>query len=293
VALNKNILLFNNTIYGKLALVLGIICIAIYMSSDNPANGGTWQGYTLGTLGAFIIVWLTLLGIRKRSYRSSLGTVQGWTSAHVYLGLVLLLIGTLHCGYQFGWNIHTLAYVLMVIVIISGMYGLWLYLMLPNSMERNRKNLSRENMLRQFDHFNQEAVIIAADLPADIQNAVGSAIKYTTLGGSAFAQIRAKDSSRVSLDASQPLKLVDNRDQQALLSYVAHELPKPKHSTEQHEKLQALLDVLSQRKTLLNSLRLDMNRQTLLHIWLVVHIPFSIALLGVLTAHIISVFFYW
>ncbi|CCU74052.1 MAG: hypothetical protein VB954_01465 [Thalassolituus sp.] len=293
MALNKNILLFNNSMYGKIALGLGIVCSGIYMTSENPANGGTWQGYTLGTLGALIIVWLTLLGIRKRSYRSSLGTVQGWTSAHVYLGLVLLLIGTLHCGYQFGWNIHTLAYVLMVIVIVSGMYGLWLYLMLPSAMESNRKNLSRENMLRQFDSFNQEAVIIAADLPIEIQNAVGSAIKHTTLGGGTLAQIRAKDSSRVSLDATAPLNLVDNRDQKALLSYIAHELPKPKHSVEQHEKLQALLDVLSQRKTLLNSLRLDMHWQTLLHVWLVVHIPFSIALLGVLTAHIISVFFYW
>ena len=74
----------------------------------NSPNGGTWLGYTLGTIGALLIIWLMLLGVRKRSYNSNVGNVQGWTSAHVYLGTALLVVATLHCGLQFGTNIHTL-----------------------------------------------------------------------------------------------------------------------------------------------------------------------------------------
>src|SRR5690606_30797663 len=86
-----------------------------------PRNGGTWQGYTLGTIGALLIGWLLWLGVRKRRYAKGSGTVQGWVSAHVYLGSALLVVATLHAGFQLGWNIHSLAYLLMVAVILSGM----------------------------------------------------------------------------------------------------------------------------------------------------------------------------
>ena len=36
--------------------------------APEPPNGGTWLGYTLGTIGALLIVWLMLFGIRKRRY---------------------------------------------------------------------------------------------------------------------------------------------------------------------------------------------------------------------------------
>ena len=64
-----------------------------------------------------------LLGVRKRRYRSGTGSLQGWTSAHVYIGTSLLVIVTLHTAFEFGWNVHTAAYALMVLVIDSGFIG--------------------------------------------------------------------------------------------------------------------------------------------------------------------------
>jgi len=63
------------------------------------------------------------LRIRKRSFRSTIGTAIGWLSAHVYLGLAALLIATLHSGMHFGRNVHTVAYVLMCLVTLSGCWG--------------------------------------------------------------------------------------------------------------------------------------------------------------------------
>ena len=82
-----------------------------------PPNGGTWLGYALGTIGAVLIVWLAYLGKRKRNFVRGWGTVKGWVSAHVYLGTSLLVVATLHTGFQFAWNIHTFAYALMCLVI--------------------------------------------------------------------------------------------------------------------------------------------------------------------------------
>lgn len=83
----------------------------------------TPHGYTLGTLGALIILVLLWLGVRKRQYLDAQGSLIGWLSAHVYLGLGLAVIVTLHSGFQLGWNVHSLAYVLMLAVIASGLYG--------------------------------------------------------------------------------------------------------------------------------------------------------------------------
>ena len=55
-----------------IASVLSLIAIGIYGWHDlpEPPNGGTWLGYTLGTIGALLIVWLLYLGRRKRNYSS-------------------------------------------------------------------------------------------------------------------------------------------------------------------------------------------------------------------------------
>ena len=42
-------------------------------------------------------------------------------------------MATLHAAFQVGWNVHTLAYVLMLLVIASGIYGVVNYARLPSA----------------------------------------------------------------------------------------------------------------------------------------------------------------
>ena len=106
----------------KVASLLSLVAIISYALIDvEPRhNGGSWYGYTLGTIGAGLIVWLSLLGIRKRKMTEGTWSLKAWTSAHVYLGLSLIVIATLHTGFQLGWNVHTLTWALMMLVIASG-----------------------------------------------------------------------------------------------------------------------------------------------------------------------------
>jgi len=125
----------------KLAAVLCVVAILAYALVDvqpHP-NGGSWLGYTLGTIGAGLIVWLALLGVRKRAMTPGAWSLKAWTSAHVYLGLSLIVVATLHTGFQFGWNVHTLAYVLMMLVIASGVWGIAVYASLPAALSANRE----------------------------------------------------------------------------------------------------------------------------------------------------------
>src|SRR5579864_7653094 len=101
---------YRNYRYATAATLAGVGSIAAYILDKPrvPANGGTWLGYTLGTIAALLIVFLSLFGIRKRAFSSNMGTAIGWLSAHVYLGLAAILVATLHTGLHFGLNVHTL-----------------------------------------------------------------------------------------------------------------------------------------------------------------------------------------
>ena len=56
------------------------------------------------------------------------------------------------------------------------------------------------------------------------------------------------------------------------------------------ERVDALLE---RKRAMLARLRRHLRLKALLEIWLYVHVPATFALIAALTAHIVSVFFYW
>src|SRR3546814_2365958 len=67
-------------ISGGLCLLV-IVSYALIDVQPRP-NGGSWYGYTLGTVGALLILWLTALGYRKRRMTRDYWSLKAWTSAH-------------------------------------------------------------------------------------------------------------------------------------------------------------------------------------------------------------------
>jgi len=274
-----------------IASLLSLIAIGVYGWHElpEPPNGGTWLGYTLGTIGALLIVWLLYLGRRKRNYSSNLGTVQGWTSAHVYLGTALIVVATLHTGFQFGWNIHTLAYALMMIVIVSGFWGVWVYARYPVLLSDNTGGKSRGEVYREVADLDRQMMKSASRLGSEIETAVASAIERTSVGGSAMAQLTAADSSKVVLPGKG---MVDNSDQQPVVDFIVERLSQTSHR-EQSELLREIANQLGARGRLLRRVRRDIQIQGMLRVWLYVHVPIAVACLAALIAHIVSVFLYW
>lgn len=284
---------------GKRYLWIGIaLCVVAVLAYGwhaplSPPNGGTWLGYTLGTIGALLILWLTALGVRKRSYASTLGTVQGWVSAHVYLGLALLIVATLHTGFQFGWNVHTLAYVLMVFVIASGLFGVIMYLRFPEAMSSNRSGQTRAQMLQEIADLDQRALRIAGTLPAPFAEAIASNRDRTAVGGSALAILRASDASQVALPGEDGVVRVEgNSAQRAILDWLGRELARSTDA-ERTRRIDELVNLMAARRTLLRRLVQDARNVAWLQLWLYVHVPVTFALLGALVAHVVSVFLYW
>ncbi len=279
----------------KIATLLSLVTIVGYLFADvEPRpNGGTWYGYTLGTIGAGLIVWLSLLGVRKRAMTAGRWSLKAWTSAHVYLGLALIVVATLHTGFQFGWNVHTLAYALVCVVAASGIAGVWFYLRYPEQMSRNRAGETRDQMLAELADLDRLCARQAAALGGEFPDVIVSARDRTALGGSAWAILDGRDGSRVVLPArhgggdSQP-----NRAQARLVDWLGHELAESTDG-ERTRLIHELMALVNTRRGLLERLRRDAQIRAWLDAWLYVHIPATCALLSALVAHVLVVFLYW
>jgi hypothetical protein len=285
-----------------LVLLLGSLIAYAWHDPIGPANGGTWLGYTLGTIGAVLILWLMMFGLRKRTYANRVGSLRGWLSAHVYLGTGLILIALLHSGFQFGWNVHTLALVLMLVVIFSGFFGVYAYLRYPALMTRNRENATRQAMLDEIAEIDQNALSLADGIDRRIHAIVLRSIENTRLGGGVWALLNARDASDLAL--AQARQMLDKRekDGETEQQMSTREMPTMfamvdflagKADDKQAEALRKLIDLLSRKKSLASRVAKDIQLQSLMEIWLYFHVPLSFALLAALTAHVIVVFFYW
>jgi hypothetical protein len=295
--IHQGILRYRNARYLWLALGLLAASAALYSTQGGlrPAGGGTWQGYTLGTLGALIIVWLAWLGVRKRSYASRAGSTAGWTSAHVYLGLVLIGVATLHCAGRFGWNVHTLAYALTCAVVATGIFGLYAYLRFPEQLAANRSGGPRSQLFAELYALDLEGRDIARRCNASIDTAVKSSIERTVLGGGVLDQLFGRDRSRLLLEeagAGGGPRLAPNLDQQAVIDYVSNRVTRADKRVET-ANLEALVLILCRRQAVLRRIRRDIRLNAWLKAWLYFHVPLTIALIVSLIAHILTTFFYW
>ena len=288
---------YRNYRYGTLATLATVATIVAYMLDKPrvPPNGGTWLGYTLGTIAGLLVVFLSLFGVRKRSFRSRIGTALGWLSAHVYLGVAALVIATLHSGMHFGANVHTATYVLMWVVTVSGCWGVYAYVRYPGLMTRQRGNLRRKELLLQITELDQRSLGLAGLAPR-VEALIGDSIRRTDLGNPhLWAQLRARDRSYLMIggeSASQSAHLVPNFGNHALIEQLADlRLAAPDQGT--RATLQSLLECAGAKAALLQRLRRETKLAAMLRVWLFIHVPVCCALLAALFTHVITVFLYW
>jgi hypothetical protein len=260
----------------KIAVAICVIALVGYFAADvKPRpNGGSWYGYTLGTIGAGLIVWLSLLGYRKRKMTRGAWSLKAWTSAHVYLGLALIVIATLHTGFQFGWNVHTLAYALMMLVIFSGIYGISAYATLPSALSNNRGELTQGQMLDALRAIDRQLHEAAQPLDRHYADLVLAALEQDPFAGGLWARL----SGHYRFCATQAA--IAGFDRASL-------------SGARDPVVERIESLLQRRRSQLDRMRRHMRIRGLLEVWLYVHVPITFALIAALTAHIISVFYYW
>jgi hypothetical protein len=268
-AIHRSFLTFGGGRYAKAALLVTLASLLLYWlsPSDEPPNGATWVGYTLGTAGFALIGWLAWFGIRRRRYGGA-GRLENLLSAHVYLGLALVAVATLHTGFAFHWNVHTLAYVLMVAVIASGIFGAYAFLRYPPLMTANRSGATLGKMAGELASLDARCREQALAFPDQVAAAVDRALVRPKNGAApastaTLAAIRSVETELTDLQGATAAEVV------------------------------ALVQALTQRAALLDTLHRDRWFRGLMLLWRAVHVPLTVALIAALTIHVFAVFYYW
>ena len=277
-ASHHGFLVHRRYLWLKIALAVSFLALLGYALIDvQPRhNGGSWYGYLLGMIGLLLILWLTMLGVRKRWMTSGRWALKAWTSAHVYLGLSLIVVATLHTGFQFGLNVHTLAYALMMIVILSGIYGIFAYSALPADLSSSRAEMTKPQMIDAMLKIDRQLQSAAQPLSHEDARIVTRSLD--------------DDPFRAGLIRRLSGRYPDCRTARALREMRRRESIA---AGDEEQAIDAVADLLERRSAALHRIRQHLRIKALLEVWLYVHVPLTFALIAALAAHVFSVFFYW
>ena len=251
--------------------VLLSVLVAIYCW-DEPVggkSGNTVVGYSYGALATAAILYLLWFGLRKRSHYSHLATLKGCLSVHVWLGLSMAILVPLHCGFQFGANVHTLAYLLMLGVIGSGIVGARIYLRLPTKIKSHRGGGTVKALVEEVHSLSDEIEWLARERSDEF--------------------LMVLDKVDFNFRPSILKALLDHTPKEAPMKEVAA-LLSVLPDAERADAFKVVAHA-NRKRQLVDQIQDEVRVMAIFRSWLYVHIPLSYGLVMAVAVHILSVFY--
>jgi len=142
-------------------------------------SGNIGQSVGIATFLGFLFMWLYPLR-KKIGPRRGLGKIPKWLDVHIAVGLTLPALGAVHAGWRFG-GIIGLGYWAMIIVVLSGVAGRYLYMRVPRS--RSGVELSVEQIGGEQRKLLMEIATLMELQPEDVRSLLsGSSSEVRSLG---------------------------------------------------------------------------------------------------------------
>jgi hypothetical protein len=242
--------------------------------------GGTVLGLTFGSVGFAFMIFAALLGARKKVPVWRVGRAQAWMRGHLWLGLLSLPVIVFHSGFRFGYGLTAVLMVLLIIVVVSGLFGAALQHYMPRVMTRE---VPMETIYDEIGHVREQLLEEAEEL-----------VKKATAAPEKAAVAGATDSMPVAAvavaDGAAPLR---NFYQNELKPFL--EKPAARNSALGDEAqarnaflqlrtmvppaLHTVIDDLENICDEERQLTLQGHLHAWLYGWLLLHIPLSLALI--------------
>jgi hypothetical protein len=119
--------------------VFSAVYAAYALKSPDSPRGGSALGLTFGVIGFGFMLFAGLLGARKRVPVWRIGRAQAWMRGHLWLGLLSLPVILFHGGFHFGGTLTSVLMWLLIITVVSGLFGAALQHYLPRVMTSDVK----------------------------------------------------------------------------------------------------------------------------------------------------------
>jgi len=301
--------------------VASLVLYVLYAWSDPQGpRGGSAIGLLFGVIGFGFMIFAAALGARKRVPTWRLGRAKSWMRGHLWLGLLALPLILFHGGFHFGGTLTHILMWLLIVTVASGVYGALLQNSIPKKMTAD---IPLETIYDEISHvrglLREEADRAIESLCGNLGTAKNSAEEVQRAGGFtalrpiAASAVPLRTSAAVSAGASAavapapeilllgetesaPLRrfyleemrpflerpksrgrrLADEAQASSVFASLRTLLPAAAHNT-----LSDLEDICDEARQLLRQERLH----RLLHGWLLLHIPLSLALILLGTVH--------
>jgi hypothetical protein len=282
-------------------VAVGVLLTAAYVVTSMRGgfqHGGSRAGIAYGIFGTVAILVLLAFGVRKRWYRSTWGTLDGWLQSHIYLGLLSALAILLHSGFRFQDRVAVAAFVTLGVVVASGFVGASLYTSVPRRLSEIESDLTPAELAAQIQQLADGMARIAASRSHPFQEVCRGLLAESLPGR--MAGWRLMLTSR----GAGPRRTISGgggrggggAGSRGAAGGRAGTAPWAVHLTRvppaEQEDLRQLLVLSRQRSELLERLIAQQRYRNLLNAWLYLHVPLSIALLALVAAHVAAVFYY-
>jgi len=228
-------------------------------------------GNTLGIAGLSLMVLMHLYTLRKRVPSLAwMGPVTFWLELHIFCGVLGPILITLHTSFKFN-GIVSVAYWSMVVVMLSGFVGRYLYVRIPRSI-RGRELDQREvaDRLTELD-----ASLDASGLSPSLRERIDrferqevpSAESGTSWAGLLFGEVRMQ------------LRLA------GLIRAVRRE-------TDDRAIADSAVALIAEHATLLRRIAYLKKTRTLFDLWRVYHKPLAVLAGVIVVAHVAVVWYF-
>jgi hypothetical protein len=290
-------------------LAASLVVYVLYALTDPKGpRGGSTLGIIFGSIGFGFMIFAALLGARKRVPIWRIGRAQAWMRGHLWLGFLSLPIILFHGGFRFGGTLTRVLMWLLIVTVVSGVFGAVLQNYIPRIMTTdvpletiyaeigNVRKLLRE----EADHA-VELLLGPVGLSKSPQEEALRAGGFTAVRAVSSMVVVGRGATTAAVAPAPEIQVLTREEGAPLHRFYVEEMrPFLEHPNSRGSRLAdpgKAASVFSGLRTLLpatahstiadlqdvcqeaRELELQSRLHHWLHTWLLVHIPLSLALM--------------
>jgi TRAP-type C4-dicarboxylate transport system permease small subunit len=236
-------------------------------------------GLRLGMFGVLLFLFIFLYPLRKKwAWLGRQGSSKRWLDFHVLLGLLAPVVVTFHSSFKFS-GIAGVAFWIMVVVALSGVVGRYIYAQIPRSLNSAELSLqeAQEQSLRMTTQLKNTGILSSRDIDGLLHLPDMRKVSSTSLLGAL--------ASMLLFDLLFPLRVW--RLRQKMLWSKRRWWSLVGFGRGQNAVLERAISMAREQTLLTKKILFLSKSHRMLHLWHVIHRPFSYSFAVLASIHVI------